>query len=125
MWKMKSYFDFGYLPLDSQSYVSRNIVMTNQPFSIYHFLELLQQIFFPIDVIACLYTVKPLSIIPVCVVCPQLSFISSGPENCVYEQHVIILEALFIRVSFSYVICSKFPLLTHSMPKNDHFRFKK
>lgn len=80
-------------------------------------LELFQQFFFPIGVIACLYTVKPLSIIPVRVVLPQLLFISSSPENCQYEQHVIILEALFLRVSFSHVICSRFPLLMHSMPR--------
>jgi hypothetical protein len=73
------YFGLGYSPLDSQSCVSSNIVMTNQPFSFYHFLELFQWIFFPIGV----YTVKSLSIIPVHVVFPQLPFISSSPEeNC-------------------------------------------
>ena len=72
------YFGLGYSPLDSQSYVSRNIVMTNQPFSIYHFLELFQRIVFPISV----YTMKSLSIIPMHVVFPQLPFIFSSPENC-------------------------------------------
>jgi hypothetical protein len=46
MWKVKSYFGFGYLPLDSQSCVSRNIVMTNHPFSVYHFLELFNTFLF-------------------------------------------------------------------------------
>ena len=39
------YFGLGYLPLDSQTCASRNIVMSNQQFQFYHFLELFQQIF--------------------------------------------------------------------------------
>jgi len=75
------YCGLGYLPLDSQMCVSRNIVMSNQHFQFYHFLEIFQWIFFPIGVIACLFTVKPLSVIPVRVVLPQFPFISSSPKN--------------------------------------------
>jgi hypothetical protein len=53
-------FTFGQPELCEQ-----DIVMTNQPFSVYHFSELFNGFFPPMDVIACLYTVKPLSFIPV------------------------------------------------------------
>jgi hypothetical protein len=111
-----SCFGLGYLPLDSQSCVSRNIVMTNKPFPICHFFKLFQQFFF-VDVISYLYAVKPLSIIPVCIVFLQLLFISSSPENHTCEQHIIILDASFLRVSFSHISCSEFPFLTYSMPR--------
>ena len=62
-------------------------------------------------------TVKPLSVIPICIISLQLSFISSGPHNFPHKQCIIISDISFYKVLFSHISLSEFPVLTHNIPK--------
>jgi hypothetical protein len=64
-----------------------------------------------------LCAVKPLSIIPVCIIFPQLLYIFSGPEGHPYKQCIIMSDASFLKVSFYCVSCSEFLVLTHNIPR--------
>jgi len=57
------------------------------------------------------HTVKPLSIIPVCVC------VLFYCKNCPYKQHTITLDALFLKMLFPPVHCSVFLVLTRTIPR--------
>lgn len=50
-----------------------------------------------------LHTLKPLSIIPICVTLLQVLFISYGPKNRPYKQFIIKSYVLFLEVLFSFM----------------------
>lgn len=63
----------------------------------------------------CPNKVKPLSIVPTCIVFLQVSLISSGPKKSSTLCCEMILEVLFLKVLFSCIRCSEF--LTHNISR--------
>jgi hypothetical protein len=70
------------------------------------------QNFLTVNTTLLLYTLKPLSVIPICVTFLWLSFISSGPKNRPYLLRCVVpLSVVFPCQSFRFLV------LTHNIPE--------